>query len=55
MKVLVTSGTGYIGSHTCIQLIEQGYTPVVVDNLYNSKEMVLDRLLCKAIPVTVLS
>lgn len=44
MKVLVTSGTGYIGSHTCIQLIEQGYTPVVVDNLYNSKEMVLDRI-----------
>ncbi|OOF32675.1 UDP-glucose 4-epimerase GalE [Salinivibrio costicola] len=44
MKVLVTGGTGYIGSHTCIQLIKKGHTPVVIDNLCNSKEMVLDRI-----------
>ena len=36
MKILVTGGAGYIGSHTCIELIEAGYGVVVVDNLCNS-------------------
>jgi UDP-glucose 4-epimerase len=36
MKILVTGGTGYIGSHTCIELIKAGYEVVVVDNLCNS-------------------
>ena len=36
-KILVTGGAGYIGSHTLIQLIKNGYDPIVVDNLYNSK------------------
>jgi len=36
MKILVTGGTGYIGSHTCIELIQSGYEVVVVDNLCNS-------------------
>jgi len=36
MKILVTGGTGYIGSHTCIELIQSGYEIVVVDNLCNS-------------------
>ena len=44
MKILVTGGTGYIGSHTCIQMIEAGITPIILDNLYNSKLMVLDRV-----------
>ncbi|MEZ9548642.1 MULTISPECIES: UDP-glucose 4-epimerase GalE [Vibrio] len=44
MEILVTGGTGYIGSHTCIQMIEAGITPIILDNLYNSKEMVLDRV-----------
>ncbi|MEZ8101045.1 UDP-glucose 4-epimerase GalE [Vibrio bivalvicida] len=44
MKVLVTGGMGYIGSHTCIQMIEAGMTPVIFDNLYNSKHSVLDRI-----------
>ncbi|WP_194436831.1 UDP-glucose 4-epimerase GalE [Vibrio fluminensis] len=44
MKILVTGGTGYIGSHTCIQLIQAGYTPVIVDNLCNSKISVLPRI-----------
>ncbi|GAB7227750.1 UDP-glucose 4-epimerase GalE [Vibrio rotiferianus] len=44
MKVLVTGGMGYIGSHTCIQMIEAGMTPVIFDNLYNSKSTVLDRI-----------
>ncbi|MFL9763809.1 UDP-glucose 4-epimerase GalE [Vibrio cyclitrophicus] len=44
MKILVTGGTGYIGSHTCIQMIEAGIIPIILDNLYNSKEMVLDRV-----------
>lgn len=44
MRVLVTGGTGYIGSHTCLSLLEAGYTPVIVDNLSNSKSAVLDRL-----------
>ncbi len=40
MRVLVTGGMGYIGSHTCVQMIEAGMTPIIVDNLYNSKETV---------------
>lgn len=42
--ILVTGGTGYIGSHTCVELIQAGYDVVVIDNLYNSKEAVLDRV-----------
>ncbi len=44
MSILVTGGTGYIGSHTVVQLIESGYDVVVVDNLQNSKICVLDRI-----------
>ncbi|MGL0957593.1 UDP-glucose 4-epimerase GalE [Vibrio vulnificus] len=44
MNILVTGGSGYIGSHTCIQMIEAGMTPVILDNLYNSKLLVLDRI-----------
>ncbi|WP_159652805.1 UDP-glucose 4-epimerase GalE [Vibrio atypicus] len=44
MNVLVTGGMGYIGSHTSIQLIEAGMTPVIFDNLYNSKQTVLERI-----------
>ena len=43
-KVLVTGGTGYIGSHACVSLIEAGYTPVVLDNLSNSSPVVLERI-----------
>lgn len=35
-KVLVTGGAGYIGSHTVVELVEAGYTPVIVDNYSNS-------------------
>ena len=44
MKILVTGGTGYIGSHTVVELINNGYDVVVVDNFSNSKPVVLDRL-----------
>ncbi|WP_392565744.1 UDP-glucose 4-epimerase GalE [Utexia brackfieldae] len=44
MKILVTGGLGYIGSHTSVKLIEAGYTPIIVDNLYNSKKSVLKRI-----------
>lgn len=44
MNILVTGGTGYIGSHTCIQLIQAGITPIILDNLYNSKKLVLERI-----------
>ena len=43
-KILVTGGMGFIGSHTVIQLIENGYEPIIVDNLVNSKVEVLNRL-----------
>ena len=43
-EILVTGGTGYIGSHAVVALINAGYDPVVVDNLSNSKEAVLDRV-----------
>lgn len=42
--ILVTGGAGYIGSHTCVELISEGYDPVIVDNLCNSKADVLARL-----------
>lgn len=44
MKILVTGGAGYIGSHTCVQLIEKGWQPVILDSLVNSKASVLDRI-----------
>ena len=43
-KILVTGGLGFIGSTTVISLIENGYEPIIVDNLSNSKEMVIDRI-----------
>ena len=44
MKVLVTGGTGYIGSHTCVELLNEGYDVVVIDNLCNSNPKSLDRV-----------
>lgn len=44
MKILVTGGAGYIGSHTCVELLNAGYQVVVVDNLSNSKRTALDRV-----------
>ena len=43
-KVLVTGGTGYIGSHTVVELIEAGYEVEILDNLFNSKVTVLDKI-----------
>jgi UDP-glucose 4-epimerase len=44
MKILVTGGAGYIGSHTCVEMLQAGYDLVVVDNLCNSKEESLKRV-----------
>lgn len=44
MKILVTGGTGYIGSHTCVELLNSGYDIVVIDNLSNSKIDVVDKI-----------
>ena len=44
MKILVTGGSGYIGSHTCVELIEAGHDVVIVDNLCNSSEEVVRRI-----------
>ena len=44
MKILVTGGTGFIGSHTVVELQSAGYEPVILDNLYNSNRKVLDGL-----------
>ena len=44
MRILVTGGTGFIGSHTCVELLNAGYEVVIADNLYNSKAMVVDRI-----------
>lgn len=43
-KILVTGGTGFIGSHTCVELLENGYEIVIVDNLSNSKEAAVGRI-----------
>ena len=44
MAILVAGGAGYIGSHTCVELLKEGYEVVVVDNLYNSSEEALKRV-----------
>ena len=44
MNILVTGGTGYIGSHTCVELLLAGHDVVVFDNLCNSKEEALDKI-----------
>ena len=44
MNILLTGGAGYIGSHTCVALIEAGFTPIILDNFSNSHPAVLQRL-----------
>lgn len=43
-KILVTGGTGFIGSHTCVELLAGGYDIVIADNLSNSKQAAVDRI-----------
>lgn len=43
-QVLVTGGLGYIGSHTCVQMIQQGMQPIILDNLHNASLEVLNRI-----------
>lgn len=44
MKILVAGGTGFIGSHTVVELFESGHTPIIIDNLSNSEEWIIDRI-----------
>lgn len=44
MRILVTGGTGYIGSHTCVQLLERGDEVIILDNLCNSEASVIDSM-----------
>ena len=44
MAILVTGGTGYIGSHTTVELLSIGKEVIIIDNLSNSKKCVLDRI-----------
>ena len=44
MSILVTGGAGFIGSHTCVELLNAGFQVVVVDNLYNASEKALERV-----------
>ena len=43
-NILVTGGAGYIGSHTCIELMSAGYNVIIVDDLSNSKKIAVDRI-----------
>ena len=43
MKILVTGGAGYIGTHTVIELLQAGYDVTILDNLYHSQEEVVKR------------
>ena len=42
MKVLLTGGAGYIGSHTAVELLEEGHEVIIIDNFSNSRKEVLD-------------
>lgn len=44
MTILVTGGAGYIGSHTCVELLNASYDVVIIDNLYNSNQKAVDRI-----------
>ena len=44
MKVLVTGGAGYIGSHTCVELLAQGHEVIIFDNFYNSSPDVIEKI-----------
>ena len=44
MSILVTGGAGYIGSHTCVELLNAGYDIIVLDNFYNSNSQSLKRI-----------
>ena len=44
MKVLLTGGAGYIGSHTAVEMIAAGHEIIIVDSLVNSKTSVVDRI-----------
>ena len=44
MTIMVTGGAGYIGSHTCVELITNGYSVVIFDNFSNSQTEVLNRI-----------
>ena len=44
MKILVTGGAGYIGSHTCVELLNNNYEVIVLDNFSNSKKEVIDKI-----------
>ncbi len=44
MRILVTGGAGYIGSHTCVELLNAGHETVIVDNLSNSSELAVERI-----------
>jgi UDP-glucose 4-epimerase len=43
-KIIVTGGTGYIGSHTAVELIQEGFEVILIDNLYNSEAVVAERI-----------
>ena len=44
MRILVTGGAGYIGSHTCVELLQAGYEVIILDNLYNASEKAVRRI-----------
>ena len=45
MKVIITGGAGFIGSHTAIELFNEGYEPIIIDDFRNSKSFILGKKL----------
>ena len=44
MKIIITGGAGFIGSHTVVELIECGYDPVIIDDFRNSEKFILEQI-----------
>ena len=44
MKIILTGGAGFLGSHTAVELVNEGYEPIIIDDFRNSKSFIIDNI-----------